>query len=89
MRLCQVDQRTVIGKNISSLLKQCGLPDSKLNDLNSTVVKNRCNYFKLPETEEWKASVIRELIKVRSGQLVLENMDNDETNQLIYQLCTE
>ena len=89
VRLCQVDQRTVIGKNISSLLKQCGLPDSKLNDLNSTVVKNRCNYFKLPETEEWKVSVIRELIKVRSGQLALENMDNNETNQLIYQLCTE
>ena len=87
-RLSQEDHRTVIGKNTRSLLDQCGIDASLIKDLTPSVIKKNCHYFKLPNSEEWKVPILHELLKVKSGQLALENLDANETNQIIVQLCT-
>ena len=88
-RLCQADQRTVLGRNLSSLLDQCGTPEVKADDLTSMMIKRKCCYSRLSDTEQWKASMLKELIEIRDGQLKLENLDAEEVAIIIEHLCTK
>ena len=88
-RLCQADQRTVLGRNLSSLLDQCGTPELKADDLTSMMIKRKCCYSRLSDTEQWKASMLKELIEIRDGQLKLENLDAEEVAIIIEHLCTK
>ena len=88
-RLCQADQRTVLGRNLSSLLDQCGTPELKAEDLTSMMIKRKCHYSRLSDTEQWKASMLKELVEIRDGQLKLENLDAEEVALIIEHLCTK
>ena len=86
-RLFQTDYRTVMGRTIGSLLDQCSLNVSRADDLTAKVVKNNCSYFRMPETEQWRAPLLKELINIRDGQLLLGNFDTEEIKFAIDHLC--
>ena len=86
-RLFQTDYRTVMGRTIGSLMDQCSSNVSRADDLTATVVKNNCCYFKMPETEQWRAPLLQELIKIRDGQLLLGDFETEEIKFAIDHLC--
>ena len=86
-RLNERDNRTVLGKTLKSLLDQCHLPGSKLEDLTASLVKKKCSYFNAPANELWRLPLLKELLKIRNGQLLLKDFDSKETNDLINHLC--
>ena len=57
------DQRTVHGRNLSTIAQTCSKPD--VNHLKPTVVKKNVRYMPIPESEKWKVSLCRELLSVR------------------------
>ena len=84
-RLCQADQRTVMGRTLRSLVEQCST--TGVECLTATLVKRKCCYFSPPESQEWRGPLLRELIKIRDGQLEVQNLDMEETNLMIDHLC--
>ena len=86
-RLSEKDNRTVLGRTLESLLTQCNLPQSRLDELTASLVKKKCSYFRVPEPQLWRIPLLKELLKIRDGQLTLEDFDSQETNDLINHLC--
>ena len=86
-RLSEMDQRTVLGRTLGSLLSQCDLPQSRLAELTASLVKKKCSYMAVPEAESWRIPLLIELLKVRDGQLHLENLDYTENKNIIDHLC--
>ena len=65
-----------IFKNASILLK-----------IQKYIFTRKCCYFLPPEAQEWRGPLLRELIKIRDGQLEAQNLDMEETNLMIDHLC--
>ena len=87
-KLNERDQRTVLGKTLSSLLGQCGLHESRLRELCASIVKRKLTYFSVPEIEQWRVPMLQELLRIRDGNLLLENMGQQDINEIIEHLCT-
>ena len=73
-RLQERDNRTVLGRTLEFLLTECDLPSSRLDELSAQLVKRKCSYKRVPDTEAWRIPLLAELIKVRDSQLALENL---------------
>lgn len=86
-RIQERDNRTVLGRTLESLMTECDLPPSKLNELTAPLVKKKCCYMSVPDAEVWRIPMLVELIKVRDSQLALVNLNSDEINDLIDHLC--
>ena len=56
--------------------------------LTAPIVKKKLVYFEMPMEEQWRVPLLKELLKVRQGNLKLGNMDNTEISFLIDYLCT-
>ena len=86
-RLYQGDNRTVLGQTIGSLLDQCGLNMTTVDQLTAALIKRSCSYFRAPEAELWRIPLIQELLEVREGKLVVGELALEEVNQMIVNLC--
>ena len=86
-RLQERDNRTVLGRTLEFLLTECDLPSSRLDELSAQLVKRKCSYKRVPDTEAWRIPLLAELIKVRDSQLALENLNSEEVKDVIDYLC--
>ena len=86
-RLCQADNRTVIGKTTQLLSDKCGVEKSKAKFLTANQVKKSLKYFNIPEGEEWRPPLVRELINIRNGQLDLQGFSKEEIKLLLKNQC--
>ena len=77
--------KTVYGTNLYKIAKICKV---KIDELNSNVVKQKMEYFKLPDKESWRVPLIKELMSVNNQQLVVPGFDNNEINDMLYYACT-
>ena len=84
-KLYQHDLRTIIGNNLSEISRTCNI--SKEN-LTPGAVKHGMSYFPPPETEEWRAPVIHDLLNVQKNQMTLEGFNELEIKEMINFLCT-
>ena len=87
-RLCERDNRTVLGKTLQSVLAQCGIGESKFEQLSPELVKKKCSYFVVPENEKWRLPIITELLQIRSSQLSLTDFDTNHIEDMLKFLCT-
>ena len=55
--------------------------------LQCSTVKKNCNFFPMPDAEQWRAPMLRELISSRDGQLVIEHFNTEEIKDFIDHLC--
>jgi hypothetical protein len=85
-RLVETDQRTVMGRTLDSLCSQLNISD--INLLTSTGVKTKLKYFETPSEEEWRSSMVTELIKLRNQSLSLPGFTQDEINAMLVFTCT-
>ena len=60
--LCVNDQRTIMGKNLSNIRKECGV--KRQSDLTPAFVKKNLRYFKIPECEVWRERILKELLSI-------------------------
>ena len=83
--LCQGDNRTLLGRTTSriALESNVGLENLQPND-----VKLNLKYFPVPEEQEWRVSILSELLDVRSSNSVIENLTLVDVNQFIDIICT-
>ena len=67
------------GRNIRML--QLQLEKTMQDDLFKTP------YARVPEGEQWKLVIIKELIEVKTGNMYIPTMTKDEINDIIETLC--
>ena len=86
-RLSENDNRTVLGKTLSTLCNQ--LEEDDLSCVNSTVIKNKLCYRAPPEDDLWRLSLGSELLQIRDGnELELKGFTKQECSDLLYFACT-
>ena len=64
-RIQERDNITVLGRTLESLMTECDMPPSRLNELTAPLVRKKCCYLSVPDAEVWRIPMLVELIKVR------------------------
>ena len=85
-RLCEGDQRTVLGRTLSALRSICSLDDS--SSITARIVKQNMKYMEAPQHEQWRQNISSELLAIKDGnQLELEGFSNEECVELLQHVC--
>ena len=88
-RLCERDNRTVLGRTLSRLLQLCNLEDGDLSKLNSNLIKKKLCYKEVPAEESWRVHLGKELLQVRQGsEMVLHGFTKEECEELLEFVCS-
>ena len=74
-RLCASDCRTVMGRTLSQISRECGLATWDPSRVSSTLVKTKMKYSAVPHPEEWRTGLLKELL---SNQLEVPGFTDDE-----------
>ena len=85
-KLKEHDLRTVLGRTLSRIQQECGA--ASLQELSPNLVKEKMKYAQVPEDENWKAGLLKELLLANSRALTVENMEQTEIKMMIDHLCT-
>ena len=59
LSICIYDQRTVLGRTLSTLARLC---ECQVSGLSASAVKRSVQYFSVPQDEEWRVKMIQELV---------------------------
>ena len=71
------DQRTVLFKNLNSIADDCNV---LVDNLSKTFVKQNLTFLKLPDDQNWKTSLIYELLDLRSKNFSFNDFNYHEFN---------
>ena len=86
-RLSENDNRTVLGRTLSTLCNQ--LEEDDLSCINSTVIKKKLCYRAPPEDDLWRLSLGSEWLQIRDGnELEDKGFTMQECSDLLYFACT-
>ena len=76
LKIQENDHRSIFGKNVINICKEAGVEHIEQVDT------SKLSYSTVPEDQEWKISLIKELIEMRSGRLEA-NLTMKEITQII------
>ena len=85
-RLSERDGRTVMGRTMDTLLRECNLNDIMM--LNSNTVKKKMKYHDIPDEEHWRVSSATELIKIRDKKLEVTGFTQEEVKDMLDYVCS-
>ena len=85
-RLFEKDGRTVMGRTLNSLCRECKLED--IEHLTANLVKKKCEYFRAPDNEQWRLRLVPELLQLRSENMKLQGFTSNEIEDMIHFTCT-
>ena len=77
--------KTVYGTNLFKIAKLCNV---KIEELDSNIVKNKMKYFRMPDNEQWRVPLIRDLLSVNSHDFDLPGFDKKEIDDMLLYACT-
>ena len=80
-RLCSTDNRTVLGRTLATIGRECGC---EVNKLRAAVIKSKMSYFAVPPDEQWRTGLLTELL---SNKLSIPGFTEDETSTMVTYLC--
>ena len=83
-RLQENDERTVMGRTLSRLCQMCNTDRSRIT---ARIVKDKLCYRPVPEGEEWRISVAKEIIKSRDSTIEIPGFSSDEKDQILDYVC--
>ena len=86
-RICENDQRTVLGKTLSELLVICGLDSNDVDKLTASIVKKNMLYQPVLEENRWRIASCRELIGLRQNDLHLVGFEENEIKEMLNFIC--
>ena len=87
-RIQQNDQRTVLGKTLLRIAKECGSGPMLQPNLSKTFVKKNMKYAAVPDSEKWRPSILSELLDARSGRSSMPGFSSAEVEDMIKFVCT-
>ena len=82
--LVKDDHRTLMGRTISKISSDCNV--ARVSLVSNTV--RTMSYFTPPIGEEWRIPLVTELIDVRDGKFSIQDIDPDEINFMLNEICT-
>ena len=85
-KLAFIDEKTVLKSNLRNIAKDC--KQKTVDDLSPSLVKNNMVYFDVPDNEEWRISLLHNLLLVRSQQWTVEQLEDKELEEMIEYVCT-
>ena len=85
MKLYERDLRTVYGNNLHRIAQLC---EHNIEDLSSTLIKNKVQYRKLPMNEEWRIPILQEMLFARENNIEMEGLTRRDINHIINYVCT-
>ena len=88
VRLSESDKRTVLGRTLSQLLKNCMLKANQLDKLCPGLVKRSCFYWPNQEDSIWQEDIAIELIHTRECTLEVPGFSNNEIDEMLDYVCT-
>ena len=83
-RLSSTDHRTVMGRTLSQIGRECGLAGWDMVKLSSVRIKEKMKYFAVPLNETWRTGFLSELL---DNQLEIPGLNNDEIQEMVSYLC--
>ena len=86
-RLVEGDHRTVLGKTLAYLCRECGLKSCELDKLTPGLVRRCVGFGLVPENEEWVAGVATELLHIRNSELILDGFSKAEIDEMLDFMC--
>ena len=84
-RLVQHDNRTLAGRTLSKLSRDC---NGDRDSLTVSLVSKDVKYFPVPDDHLWRVQILKELLNVDRSFLVISNFSSIETSHMINFLCT-
>ena len=84
-RLVQHDNRTLAGRTLSRLSRECNVDRDSLN---ISLVSKDVKYFPVPDDHLWRVQILKELLDVDRSSLVINNFNSIETSHMINFICT-
>ena len=78
------DRRTVAGRTVSKIAVDC---KAERRNLTSKTAKS-LKYWTPPLEQQWRISMLKELLAVRAGAAVIHEVEHDEVQMMIDHLCS-
>ena len=70
------NQQTITGKNVRLILIE--IDDNDILELKVNKVKKSLKFYEIPENNEWKIDLIKELVDIKMNNLVLDFDDRED-----------
>ena len=84
-KLNERDLRTVYGNNLRKIADLCG---KNIDELSTQEVKNKVRYRNLPQDEEWRIPILKEMLFARENNIEIEGLTKRDINHIINYVCT-
>ena len=84
-KITENDCRTIHGSNMKHIANNC---ETTIENLSSYIVKESMKFCRVASEDEWKISVVKELIQTKNGMLNLSEFDNNDLTDMIKILTT-
>ena len=84
-RLCERDRRTVLGRTLDALCRECGVSD--ITKLSSNLVKAKLNYHRVNEEDDWRIKFVAELLQLRAHRLSIPGFTMEEIKDMLTYTC--
>ena len=86
-RICERDQRTVLGRTLSQLSAICGLKYDDVDKLTASIVKKNMSYQPVLEENRWRIASCIKLIGLRQNDFDLIGFDPNEIEEMLDFIC--
>ena len=83
--MCESDLRTRYGQNLRNISDRC---QTSLADLTIPEVKSKVRYRELPEEEEFRIPILREMLDARNNNTTVDGLSRKDMNDIIRYVCT-
>ena len=80
----QQDLRTQVGRTLSKISMECGV---ELAALTPQAVKRCLRYFPVPDHQQWRISLLVELLEARDKNINIENLSTEQIDEIIEEVC--
>ena len=82
--LVRDDRRTLAGRTISSIARDCHVN----RDILSHKDVKKSKYREIPADQKWRSSMLQELLNVRYGSSSIPGVEKEEVEDLIKFICS-
>ena len=82
---CFINFNSTMSSNINSICRKYNFNNFKINMYSRNFIKS---FFKNRTPDDWRISMIKELLLVRDGQLIVNNYEKSDVLNILEHLCT-
>ena len=87
-RLHRHDQRTVFGRTLLKIAKECSNGSTPQLFPSKPLVKKNMKYFAVPNVEQWRPRMLKEHLDVKNYRGALPGFSSEEVDSLLKFVCT-